>query len=93
MNRCVVRLTTSYWTDNRSVHFKKQLTILKRKSEGYQILMEDCNNMGAEEVIPNIVNLHEVPDGIYIIRVSSVEKDYQTGLIEDYDYELVEYKE
>lgn len=87
--RCVVRLTTSMWRDTRGVHFRKSLMFLRRKSKGFQILEEDVDMIGAEEVVPRVVNLCEADDGIYEVIVCGEQRDWETGQVEEYSYKLV----
>lgn len=37
---CVVRLTTSYWSDKRGLHIKKDIILLKKLSYGFNLLDE-----------------------------------------------------
>jgi len=89
MNLCTVRLTTSMWKNERGLHFKKSLTYLKRQCAGFNILEEDTCSIGAEEVVPRIINLLDVPDGIYQVATCNESKDWETGFVDDYDYLLV----
>ena len=88
-NICVVRLTTSAWSDSRGVHLKKSLKFLKRKCKGYNILDEDCGMTGAEEVIPRIINIDSVSDGVYRVVTCNESRDWESGCVDDYDYKLV----
>jgi len=87
-NLCVVRLITSSWADGRGIHFKKSLIFQKRLSEGHNILEEDSQNIGVEEIFPKIVNMSECKDGIYIVKVCSPDID-ESGYLDDYDYKLM----
>lgn len=87
----VIRLVTSYYYDNRGLHSKQSLLYCRRKSQGYNILVEDCNNVGATEVMPRIINLHACEDGYYSVNICNEKVDYWTGSVEDYDYKLVPY--
>jgi hypothetical protein len=89
VSRCTVRVKTTAWADKRGLHTKKSLTFLRRQCEGFNILAEDANAIGAEEVLPRIVNLGEVEDGIYEVVACNESHDYETGYVDDYDYRLV----
>ena len=89
VSRCTVRVKTTAWADKRGLHTKKSLTFLRRQCEGFNILAEDADAIGAEEVLPRIVNLGEVEDGIYEVVVCNESHDYETGYVDDYDYRLV----
>ncbi len=89
VSRCTVRVKTTTWADKRGLHTKKSLTFLRRQCEGFNALAEDTSAIGAEEVLPRIVNLDEVEDGIYEVVVCNESHDYETGYVDDYDYRLV----
>lgn len=90
VDRCVVRLRTTYWSDKTGIHWKQSLTFLRRQCSGYNLLEEDTNCIGAEYVIPRITNLNQCKDGIYLVTVCNEARDWETGIVEDYDYMLVE---
>jgi len=89
VSRCTVRVKTTVWADKRGLHTKKSLTFLRRQCEGFNVLAEDVSAIGAEEVLPRLVNLGEVEDGIYEVVVCNESHDYETGCVDDYDYRLV----
>ncbi len=91
-SKCVVRLTTTFWRDERGVYQKKNLKFLKRKCVGYNILDEDCQMVGVEEVISRIINLDCTPDGMYKVVVCNESRDWESNIIDDYDYKLVAVK-
>ena len=89
---CIVRLTTNYWDDKKGLYLKKSVTILKRKCNGYNIIQEDTDNMGADEVVSRIVNLYSIEDGIYQVVICNESRDWETNNVEDYDYKLIPFK-
>lgn len=89
----VVRVRTSWYHDNKGMHMKKSLTLMKRKSQGHNWVWEDLSNIGAEEVMPRIDNLMEVEDGLYEIEMINASRDYETGYLDDWDYKLIKYHE
>ena len=90
----VVRLATSYWHDCNGIHWKQSLRFLRRKCQGFNVIHEDCQNIGASEVIPRIVNLHECEDGVYqIVTCNERGSDWEVPhIIDEYDYRLVPVK-
>lgn len=90
-NRCIVRVSTSYWNDSRGIYSKKALTILRRQSVGYACLLEDAVNIGADEAFKMIINLEKCEDGVYEVLMVDGITDYETGYVEDWSYELVPY--
>lgn len=90
--RCVFRLQTSYWKDQRGIHMRKSLTFMRRRSNtDNPIILEDADMVGADEVWPRLTNLDSLKDGLYVIQTCNERRDWESGLIEDYDYRLVPY--
>src|SRR3990167_817244 len=85
----VIRLGTSIWSDNRGLHCKRSLQWMKRLSTGFHLLQEELNCMGANEVFERIVNVDSCPDGLYVISPCHEHHDYESGLIDDNDYQLI----
>ena len=86
---CVVRLTTSAWSGMRGTHLKKSLVVMRRMSRGYPLLVEECADVGAIAALAKVINLYEVCDGLYQVRICDVQQDWETGYIEDYNYKLI----
>ena len=91
-DRCVVRLTTSWWHDKRGAHMRKDLTYLKRQCVGYNVLQEDCDMVGADKALESVSNLMELPDGVYEVYACNFRTDYETGYVDDYDLALRPYQ-
>ena len=68
----VVRVKTTYWSDNRGMYSKKAITYLKRKSGDYNPLLEDCMAMSVMDTFPLILNLDQCEDGLYSVIGSYV---------------------
>ena len=88
--RTVVRLVTSAWHTNRGIFTQRALLFLKRDSIGFNILEEDCANIGAPEVTQNIL-FENHPDGLYEVVTCNESRDWESGYIEEYDYQLIPY--
>mgnify|MGYP003426572715 FL=1 len=88
--RTVVRLVTSAWRTNRGIFTQRALLFLKRDSIGFNILEEDCANIGAPEVTQNIL-FENHPDGLYEVVTCNESRDWESGYIEEYDYQLIPY--
>jgi hypothetical protein len=39
------------------------------------------------------INIDKYKDGLYTIHMVNMSRDWETGYVDDYDYELREYKE
>ena len=87
----VVRVASNYYCDRRGLKVTRCLNILRKKSKGFDFLTEDCAMGGADLVARKIINLQSVMDGIYRLMIVNVKKDWETGYVDDYDYELVPY--
>ena len=91
--KCIVRLTTAAWGGKDGIHIKKSLRFLKRQCEGFNVLAEDISMIGAEKVVPRIINLYDCKDGVYQIVTCNESSDWETPhIIDDYDYELIPLK-
>jgi hypothetical protein len=62
---------------------------MRRLSTGHDFLSEDTSMVGADEVIPQIVNLDEVEDGLYRVITVNERRDWESGYVDSYDYRLV----
>ena len=90
---CVARLRDTYWQDARGeLHYRRSLRTMRRLSTGYYWLEEDATQIGAQEVIQRIVNLQECSPGLYIVVPCNMRSDWETGLVDSYDYKLVPYE-
>ena len=88
----VVRLKTSYWASSRGLHQQRNITYMKRLSEGWHPLQDDSHAMCAEDIITAIANLDQCKDGLYEVVIINIKRDYETGDIEQYDYMLLPYE-
>ena len=88
-NKCVVRVKTAMWADKKGLHIQKNITFLRRQCEGFNVLEEDMNEIGAEQVVQRVVNLDACIDGVYEVVTCNERHDYETNNIIDYDYKLV----
>jgi hypothetical protein len=87
--RSVVRVVTQAYETSRGVHVRKSILYLKRLSDGPNVLKDDVDAIGAEDAISAVLNLHEVPDGVYELRVCDVSREYETGYVDDWSYKLI----
>jgi hypothetical protein len=88
-NELIVRLKTESWFDHKGVYIKKKILFMKRQSKGFNFLLEDCTQIGSEEVEGRILNLYKCEDGLYKVTICNVYKDWETGSIEDWEYKLI----
>jgi len=88
-NQTVVRVETTYWHDASGAYSKKSLKVLKRKSFGYNYLLEECSVSGTYDCFIKITNLDTVPDGIYEVVICDKHRDWETGYVDDWNLKLV----
>ena len=88
-NRTVVRVVTSSWLSERGVHTRKDLIFLKRKCAGFNLIEEDCKMVGADEALATVRNLNKVKDGVYELVIVNERRDWETGHIEEWEFDLV----
>lgn len=90
----VVRVKTSYYSSPRGIHTRTDILFLKRKTTAdWNLLKEDADGGGVDNVFSRITNLNECQDGIYEVITCNEHRDYWSGYIEDYDYMLIPYEE
>jgi hypothetical protein len=87
--REIVRVSTSYWHDKHGIYSRKNIRRLERKCIGPDLLPQDASMIGADFVFRRILNIRECDDGIYQVVTCNEWKDWETGLVEEYDYILV----
>jgi len=77
-------LSNTFWL-GKALTFQKRVILLKKASRG------DLDDLIVDIDCVDIVNLHEVNDGLYVLQTCNETKDYETGVIDDYDLKLVPY--
>jgi hypothetical protein len=87
-NRCIVRLRTTMWSDKKGAYFKKSLTFLRKQCKGFNVLEEDISAAGVELILNSITNLHDCADGIYEFVVCNESRDWETGYVDEWEYDL-----
>lgn len=89
----VVRVSTSCYKTSSGIHQRRSLLWQKRKSKGFAILDEDTDQIGCDEVFSHIVNLAECEDGLYTVVTCNEKRDWESGMVEEYDYKLIKFEE
>jgi len=88
-SRVFVRLRRSWFRTAAGVAMKTEMNILKRRSTNWEWIEEDIGGAGADVFIGRITNWGAMPDGIYELTITNPCRDFETGIVEDWDYELV----
>ena len=73
----------------------KQIAELEKELDELKNYIDICLDNSKEQLIRRIVpiNLHEVKDGVYVMKATDIRLDRETGYIDDWDVILVPYKE
>jgi len=90
----VVRIKTSYWTSNRGLHSRRELTYQLRLSdpESLAVLADCIGEFLDSNGNSRIKNWMDCEDGLYEVCIDKQSCDWETGIIDDWDYILVPYK-
>ena len=91
-NRTVVRVTQSCYTTPRGVKFERSLCVLKRKSYGNCLIRDDIAE-DVEDRLPLIENLFVVCPGVYELVVWDINRNWETGLPDEWTYKLIPFTE
>ena len=85
---CTVRVSTSYWSDQRGVYQRRDIRYLSQLSRHFNLLKEEVNNVGAIDAIQSIVNFDKCEDGIYEVLTCNESYDHEGGYVDGYDLKL-----
>lgn len=86
--RCVGRLTHNRYMHGDRLVSQSTFTLLKRKS---QLTLSDL--VGDADIDINNLELSNHADGLYEIVMCNESRDYETGVIDDWELKLVPYVE
>lgn len=79
----VVKVVTSYYRKgNNGLRIQKDVYTLKRKTFGWDILNEEIMSTEGEYIWKQ---LYQLEDGLYECYVCNVSKDWETGIVDDWD--------
>ena len=89
--RLKVKLTVTAYKTKAGFELKKSLYFYKVPNPEHLI---DCFNEYADDLGEySINNLHLLDSGIYELVVVNVSRDWETNNIEDWDYELIPWRD
>lgn len=80
-----VKLQTSVYKRGERRVLEKSLTPLKRKST---LKFEEIVDW-LEEDLPRIIGIDTLSDGIYELTATNFSRDFETGMIDDWDLVLI----
>jgi hypothetical protein len=87
----VYRKLTTKWSSSGSVNVKITLKKMKRISGmAWDQLACEIENVGGDAA-DRIINLLNVEDGLYELHPCNESTDWETGIVDDYDLELIPY--
>lgn len=87
--KCIVRVRTSERRIVNGLTYERQIYVLKRQSEGFDFFNEEINCVGADLTARKITNLFDVKDGVYQVILTNISKDWESGHVDDFDFELI----
>lgn len=91
-NKTIVRIrSTVFQSSSGEIVAQKRMYYLKRKSSGHSPFFQEVIDVGVEDAFNSIENFHAVEDGIYELVLYTY-ADWETGIVDDWDYSLVPYK-
>lgn len=88
---CVVRVGTEGFKRGDTYFYGRTIRVIRRKTK-YDLLHDDCQQVGIQEAIENILNINSVEDGLYQLLMCNISKDCETGYIDDFNLKLVKYE-
>lgn len=91
----VVRITTEYYRDkSNNPNFRRKIKLMKKMSTQGIIshIDYDIENSSVESFINSIVNFRDVDDGLYELKVINETHDFETGIIDGWDWKLFKIK-
>jgi hypothetical protein len=87
----VVRVTESYFSTQRGLSYRRDVSFLKRKSSGFNCMEEDISCGGADLAYKSIENIDTVKPGVYELKFIEYSRDFETGHCDDWGYKLIPY--
>lgn len=86
--KIIGRVTHEYYVTTNGVAQKSKFTVLKSKSTGS---LSDFLVDSYEDI--KSLDLSNLEEGLYELRTIGLSTDYETGLCDDWELQLVEYKD
>lgn len=86
---CTVRVRTSAFQSGNGLRIQKDIYVLRKQSSGHDFFNEDIQMAGAADTVLIIKNLNECKDGVYRVMITDAKRDLETGIIEDYKFNLI----
>lgn len=84
---CIVRLSRSTYKRGSRFISETSISWLKSKSE---LSIYDITDL---EDVFDIINIEECEDGLYNLVACNFSRDYESGMIDDWDVKLIPYQE
>ena len=84
-----VSVRSSYYMSDNGLIMTRIVRTLKRRSDrDAYTLEEEASNAGADQVFKDLNYLNGLKDGVYKVVFTSISRDWETGYVDDYKYEL-----
>lgn len=91
-NRCVVKVQSEAYKRGDTYFYGKSIRVLQ-KLTSYDLLKDECDNIGIYDGLENIINLQNVEDGRYYLEAVNISRDCETGYIDDWDFKLIPFQD
>lgn len=94
----VFRLRKNVYWDGNSYNENTQMYLLKKKSctdencFSCMALREELHKRACDSNYRPIINMH-VPGGLYELQVTNISRDWESGVVDDWDLEFTYIKE
>lgn len=87
---CIVRVGTESYKRG-DVYFHGRTLRVMKKSTNYDLLSDEVDAVGVHEALGGIINLHSVEDGLYVVGVTNISHDWESGVIDGWELKLFLY--
>lgn len=91
-SKCIVKVQTEAYKRGDTYFYGKSIRVLQKLTT-YDVLRDECDNVGICDGLENILNLNSVKDGKYYLQPINISKDIETGYIDDWDFKLIPFDE
>mgnify|MGYP001583061104 CR=1 FL=1 len=87
----IVRVSTNYFkSKNGALVYQRKVKPLSKKStqDALEVLYEEVEIGGIDYMLKGIINLNDVDDGVYELKMVNITHDWETGHIDGWDWKL-----
>jgi hypothetical protein len=89
----IVRLTKSSYKRGNKYSKEISISLLKSKSKNENGWLDEEASNGFDSFMESITNLDSCKPGIYQFVTCNLSRDWETGIVDGYDFKLIPYNE